>query len=870
MQARLRFGRPGDRYEVEADRVADRVVAGAAAGATRHELAAGVTPLAQRLEDKDEREEGSKGESEEEEVVQAKRGKSDLPEKSGQPSVDEELQAKEDEGAESEEEKDNDLQARSIGGGVSATAEVARQVRAARGEGNPLPEPVREKMEAQFGADFSGVRIHTDTPAVLLSQAVRAHAFTRGGDIFFNEGQFAPGSRSGEHLLAHELTHTVQQGAVEADRSDAVVDQIPTVEETGADVRTAHPDAPPNRATILQSLRSAKDADRKLAKTPIGRMGPPEEALDGGAQAEPVQIGKAHDHSESVPETSHEAGAAGPGADITDVDSDIEPPPPDLFGEALPEPDLTLPPQGDAGPAEQVAEIEAVDLTGSSDEATTRFVDASPSVMAVTQPALGPAVDSAMRDEQRALAKNPPVLALETSGAVNVPIGGPADIPIPGDVQIDDAVGSPDPGAIAPVSEAVPQPFRGNAQREPELEQEGSGSFWDAFMNFIRGFVSGIRTRDESIDTSAGERRRVALKGDADATRMRKGRQESTDTIKAQRDTHTEAFRNHPGQSRIQPRQIDEERHAVVAEEPAVAIEPQTDSTVADYAAAPLPQDVRDAADAKVATTLTPNLAEARTQTVEAAATRDTNKAREIDAAQQAAAQLNTETDTAQRRLVVENRTQVARLQGEGVAEAHAHVNTFTKEAATREATDRKEIGDHVKAEEGAAHKALDKGEEDAEAEKKKGEAEAAAKKIELEKAKEKESWWDRVKSAIKSAVKFITDQIDKVFTRVRNAVKGFIEKAKNAAIGLINAARDWVVDKLNKFRDWAKSMVDKYLKDTFPGLAKRINAGIDAVADTAIKGVNYVADKAIAGVTALADKLTRRSTRFCRPSRLH
>ncbi len=67
-------------------------------------------------------------------------------------------------------------------------------------------------MESRFGADFSNVRIHTADYAASLSADLGAHAFTVGSDIYFNRGKFAPGTASGDKLLAHELTHTVQQG----------------------------------------------------------------------------------------------------------------------------------------------------------------------------------------------------------------------------------------------------------------------------------------------------------------------------------------------------------------------------------------------------------------------------------------------------------------------------------------------------------------------------------------------------------------------------------------------------------------------------------------------------------------------------------
>lgn len=98
-------------------------------------------------------------------------------------------------------------------GSFAAGQEVEQRLAARAGGGAPLPEATRTFMEDRFGADFSGVRVHTDTEAAQLSQDVSAQAFTHGNDIYFNSGKYDPGSGDGQHLLAHELTHTIQQGA---------------------------------------------------------------------------------------------------------------------------------------------------------------------------------------------------------------------------------------------------------------------------------------------------------------------------------------------------------------------------------------------------------------------------------------------------------------------------------------------------------------------------------------------------------------------------------------------------------------------------------------------------------------------------------
>lgn len=90
---------------------------------------------------------------------------------------------------------------------------LAASLDSTKGGGQPLQDDVKGYMEPRFGTDFSGVKVHTDASAVQLSRDLNAQAFTHGSDIYFNEGKFSPGTTEGKHLLAHELTHVVQQNA---------------------------------------------------------------------------------------------------------------------------------------------------------------------------------------------------------------------------------------------------------------------------------------------------------------------------------------------------------------------------------------------------------------------------------------------------------------------------------------------------------------------------------------------------------------------------------------------------------------------------------------------------------------------------------
>ena len=91
--------------------------------------------------------------------------------------------------------------------------ELEGKLNSARGGGRPLDQAVGRKMGSALKADLSGVRVHTDSQSAELNRSLSAKAFTYGRDVFFSEGAYNPGTQSGEKLLAHELTHVVQQGA---------------------------------------------------------------------------------------------------------------------------------------------------------------------------------------------------------------------------------------------------------------------------------------------------------------------------------------------------------------------------------------------------------------------------------------------------------------------------------------------------------------------------------------------------------------------------------------------------------------------------------------------------------------------------------
>jgi hypothetical protein len=161
IRPKLKIGQPGDKYEQEADAVADKVM----------RMSSAETMQMQPFE-------------EEEEPIQMKCEKC---------------------------EEEEMLQPESETGGGYASPEISHKIEMSEGNGAALPNETNRFMSNAFRSDFSGVQIHTDSNALQMNQKLGARAFTVGSDIYFNKREYNPESTDGKQLLAHELTHVVQQ-----------------------------------------------------------------------------------------------------------------------------------------------------------------------------------------------------------------------------------------------------------------------------------------------------------------------------------------------------------------------------------------------------------------------------------------------------------------------------------------------------------------------------------------------------------------------------------------------------------------------------------------------------------------------------------
>ncbi len=263
IQTKLNIGEPGDIYEKEADNTADKVIENTSESPNVQKMedrkeevqakgmANQLTPFVQQKGDEKEEvqtkcndcvEEEKVQKKEEEEAVQSKEEEpmqmkeeeeesmqmkeeeesmqmKEEEEKSMQMKEEEEesVQMKEEDESMQMKEEEESMQMKEEGvkqsskGQSTVAKNIESKLSTNRGGGHTMDSNTRGEMEHSFGNDFSDVKIHTGEYAKEMNKNLKARAFTNGNDIYFNSGQYDPNSKEGKHLLAHELTHTIQQ-----------------------------------------------------------------------------------------------------------------------------------------------------------------------------------------------------------------------------------------------------------------------------------------------------------------------------------------------------------------------------------------------------------------------------------------------------------------------------------------------------------------------------------------------------------------------------------------------------------------------------------------------------------------------------------
>ncbi|MEI8382941.1 MAG: DUF4157 domain-containing protein [Planctomycetota bacterium] len=195
----------------------------------------------------------------------------------------------------------------------------------------PLPVQNRNRLESSFGTNLSSVRVHTDSAADRAAASVQAKAFTTGQDVYFRAGQYQPESKAGNHLLVHEVAHTVQQGngsgAISrmAETHDWQVSQPHDSHEREAE-RAADAATAGHRA-VLSSLSGAPVTPtiaRRIESSGTASAGPAA-AAGPSSSAMPISAKSSKSSPAALAETRHQNAAAPLPAKTSNAGGDVAP-----------------------------------------------------------------------------------------------------------------------------------------------------------------------------------------------------------------------------------------------------------------------------------------------------------------------------------------------------------------------------------------------------------------------------------------------------------------------------------------------------------------------------------------------------------------
>jgi hypothetical protein len=242
IQAKLNINQPGDKYEQEADAVADKVapIMSSTYFDTKHSgsfFNTGNNSIQRKCNSCEQNEKLQKMNIGEEDKENVQR-------KPIFESIREEpVQRKENNGIASE-----------------TSNSIESNLGQSKGNGSQIPASVNDSMSSAMGYDFSHVRIHTDSTAKQMNNELNAQAFTHGNDIYFNEGNYNTNNNAGKHLLAHELTHVVQQSKSD----DNVINR--SVNDNSVCDNTVDANAPPSPLIFIILSDSMADMHLSMAK----------------------------------------------------------------------------------------------------------------------------------------------------------------------------------------------------------------------------------------------------------------------------------------------------------------------------------------------------------------------------------------------------------------------------------------------------------------------------------------------------------------------------------------------------------------------------------------------------------------------------
>ncbi len=710
-----------------------------------------------------------------------------------------------------------------------------------KGGGSALPGDTKQFMESRFNTDFSGVRIHTDSTAATLSRSVNAQAFAHGNDIYFNSGKFSPDSTDGKTLLAHELTHTVQQGASKSIQpkgyntykvyKKAGIPKLDPLSTNDQDSTSKNEQSKLKEAELKVDSQTPVDSkDSKENKAGLQEVQHTEKEKTKEKENDNEKEG-----SKEPAETTATSAGGVPAADGASENG---------TGSAVAGPDQP-----------ETAELSTEDPGQIIEQLKNAVPTEAASVYAQASSASAQALQHQKTGIEKTIPELPAPTGLPAKGANfgSLASKGEAEIKPNGNIgDKETAPESADPDALnnqLQIPQAPPAPQQPVTQLAGgEVTEEGQND--DALSLSAQNALQSTSIDTNQISTNTGDKPSVELNGEADPSQIHSAQNQSALEVQGAKANAAQGLQRNFGENDIYPEASSEilsgelkgsvRAPATGAGKANANALPREAVAGINKAAAPflqqkigVEQDKYRIADDKFKT----DTINARTKADDeiAGATSETKEQQLAD----------------QRKA----KEEVTNSKKQWQTELDTVDKDYQSKASQATQDCQKNIGNEkVKGEaEAAKHQA--EGERKAEEEKQKADADAAQKKSEAK--KESGGFWGWVKSKAKALIDGIKKAVNFIYDNLRKAVKFIFEIAKKLVVAAIELARKAIVGLIKGFGALLKGFVSIAFA-AFPEIANRINAKIDGAVTWAEDKVNKAADFLKKAVSAILDFLAK------------
>jgi hypothetical protein len=740
----------------------------------------------------------------------------------------------------------------------------------------PLPEPTRESMERAFGQRFDDVVVHLDSPEVTGDM----HAFTRGREIHFRAGAFAPGTRRGDHIIAHELAHIVQQsgaqptsvqarregrstGALEADADRAAMQallghqaavqfhssygQVQAYRGAQSGV-SEQPEEEQDETTAPLAEPGAEPAGAESA-TPVSSEDEERGTRDDAANQEAAGL---EDGTEAAGDEDERAASREPERAAEQA--------PGAAAEQAAGPDgasslggMGAGAAGGAGSAAAAFSMKADTpgdvLASLRDAPASRALDALGQAQGLSAGVLSKQRDTA----QEALPKIETPTGLLPQGA-----SGPAAQPPPvADGAASSARGdrpSPVEGGGQEVSqegivpEVPPAPAPAPTQlagRDDSASEEGQSD--PALARSAQRALGSVGAPVDRVPTRAEDTPRVDVSGEADPAQLQSSLQDSQQQTAQARTQAAAETRQDFGEHDIFPEPDDE-----ILEAQTQLSEPKL-AGIEEAGGSALPAEAMASIDAEASPILQERIGKEQARYAEGEQQYDSDSQAAHEQARDDVQTLEEDTRAQQEQAQATASDQVTGARQEWQDEIDGVQADFQTKAGDARSEHQQKIQTEEQSGNREATRHIADAEQKAELEKRKAKDDVAREKE--SKSKESKGFWGWVKSKAKALVDGLKQAVNFIYDNLRKAVKALFEAAKRLALAAIDLARKAIVGLIKAYGAILKGLVRIALA-AFPEIRDRILKRIDQAVNAATDLVNKAAEMLKKGVSAVLDFL--------------